>query len=223
MVVPLWGGIEGWGTKEEVRRSGRRGRGPELCGAAAGGDLGDGRSPGGVKRVECVVELSGGLVVLEGVADLAAGQAGRVGFQGGVDLFGERLAGRAGERPGGGAGGVVVKRERGVEVGRADLSLPVGEGVEEREADRVRLGAGGDLADDSGLGLGELSVGVVPQLAGVVVEAQLASLLGALNGRGELAGQAGVLERVVVAAFGQQSLSSAGDEQEAVAMPTSAW
>ena len=67
----------------------------------------------------------------------------------GVDLFGERLAGRAGQRPGGGAGGVVVERERGVEVLRADLPLAVGEGVEEREADRVRFGAGGDLAERS--------------------------------------------------------------------------
>ena len=93
-----------------------RGRGPELCGAAAGGDLGDGRSAGGLEGVECGVDLAGGLVVFEGVADLAAGQAGRVGGEGGVDLFGERLAGRAGQCPGGGAGGVVVERERGGEV-----------------------------------------------------------------------------------------------------------
>ncbi len=77
MVVPLWGGIEGWGTKEEVSRSVRGGRGPELRGPAAGGDLGHGRSAGGVEGVECVVEVAGGLVVFEGVADLAAGQAGR--------------------------------------------------------------------------------------------------------------------------------------------------
>jgi len=35
-----------------------------------------------------------------------------VGFQGGVDVFGERLAGCAAQRPGGGAGGVVVQRDR---------------------------------------------------------------------------------------------------------------
>ena len=109
-----------------------------------------------------------------------------------MDLFGERVAGGALEGPGGGAGGVVVKGERGLQVRagdvagaggvvvegerggqvlRADLSLAVGEGVDEREADRVRFGAGGDLADDPGRGVGELSVGVVPELTGVAVEA----------------------------------------------------
>ena len=63
--------------KEEVSRSGGCGRGPELRRAPAGGDLGDGRSAGCLEGAESVVELSGGLVVLEGVADLAAGQAGR--------------------------------------------------------------------------------------------------------------------------------------------------
>src|ERR1700730_11362383 len=142
MVVLFWGGIEGWGTKEEVSRSGGVGCGPELRWAAAGSDLGDGRAAGGLQGVQGVVELTGGLGVAEGVADLAAGQAGRAGLQRGVDLFGERLAGRAGQRPGGGPGRVVVQRERGGQVSRTDVALAVGERVEECEADRVRLGAG---------------------------------------------------------------------------------
>jgi len=73
MVVPLWMGIEGWGTKEEVSRSADRGRGLEVRGAAAGRDLGDCASAGGLEGAERVVDLTGGLVVLEGVADLAAG------------------------------------------------------------------------------------------------------------------------------------------------------
>ena len=76
-----------------------------------------------------MVDLACGLVVLERVADLAAGQTGGMGFEGGVDLFGERLAGGAVERPGGGAAGVVVERDRRLEVLRADLSFAVGEGV----------------------------------------------------------------------------------------------
>ena len=159
--------------------------------------------------------------MLERVADLAAGQAGRVGFQGGVDLFGERLAGRAVQRPAGGAGGVVVERERGVEVLRADLLFAVGEGVEEREADRVRLGAGGDLAEHAGKGFGELAVGVVPELASVWVESDLPGGLGVLEGRGEQAGEAGAVQRVVVAAFGQQALAAAGDDQDAVQVAVS--
>ena len=52
--VPLSVGIEGWGTKEEGKSLRGRGRGPELRGAAAGGDLGDGRSAGGLEGAECV-------------------------------------------------------------------------------------------------------------------------------------------------------------------------
>ena len=56
-----------------------------------------------------------------------------------------------------------------------DLAFAVGEGVEEREPDDVRLGAGGDLRDDPVVRLGrELSVGVMPQLARVIVERNLA-------------------------------------------------
>jgi len=64
--------------------------------------------------------------------------------------------------------------------------------------------------------LGELAVGVVPELAGVLVEVDLPGGLGVLEGRGEQAGEAGGGERVGVAAFGQQALASAGDEQDAV-------
>ena len=95
MVALLWVGIEGWGTKEEVSGSGGWGGGPELRRSAAGGDLGDCRSSGCLEGTECVVDLAGGLVVLEGVADLASGQTGLMGLQRGVDLLGERLAGRA--------------------------------------------------------------------------------------------------------------------------------
>ena len=49
MLVLLWVGMEGWGTKEEVSRSLGRDRGPELRGAAAGGDLGGGRPAGGLE------------------------------------------------------------------------------------------------------------------------------------------------------------------------------
>ena len=122
-----------------------------------------------------MIDLACGLVVLEGVADLAAGEPAGVGMEGGVDLFGERLTGRAVQRPGGGASGVVVERERGGEVRPTDLLLAVGEGVEEREADRVRLGAGGDLAEHAGQGSGELAVGVMPELAGAGVQPDIAS------------------------------------------------
>jgi hypothetical protein len=133
-----------------------------------------------------------------------------------VDLLGERLSCCVLQRPGGGSGGVVVQRERGVQVRRTDVPLAVGEGVDEREADCVRFGASGDLADDPVVGLCELSVGVMPELAGVRVEADLAGGLGVFESRGEQPRQAGAVERVVVAAFGQQALSSAGDEEDAV-------
>ncbi len=103
-----------------------------------------------MEGVEGVVDLAGGLVVVEGLADLAAGQSAGMLAQGGVDLLGERLAGRAGQCPRSGAGGVVLERERGGQVRGGDLAFAVGEGVEEREPDDVRFGAGGDLGSVGG-------------------------------------------------------------------------
>ena len=92
-----------------------------------------------------------------------------------VDLLSERIAGRAGQRPRRGPGGVVLQRERSGQVRGGDLALAVGEGVDEREPDHVRLSAGGDLADDSVAGLrSELAIGVMPQLTRVRVEPDLA-------------------------------------------------
>ena len=62
--------------------------------------------------------------------------------------------------------GVVPERERGGQVRRLDLPGGVEQGVDEREADRVRFGAGADRAGDPGLGFGELLVGVCPGAAG---------------------------------------------------------
>ena len=84
-----------------------------------------------MQGVEGVVDLAGGLVVMEGLADLAAGQPFGVLVRDGVDLFGERVAGRADQRPRGGPGGVVLQGERGGQVRGGDLGLAVGEGVDE--------------------------------------------------------------------------------------------
>ena len=86
-----------------------------------------------------------------------------------MDLLGERVAGGLSERPGGGACGVVPERERGVEMLGLDGLLSVEQRVEEREPDDVRFGAGGELAGQPVGGLGELRVGVPPQLARVGV------------------------------------------------------
>jgi hypothetical protein len=48
-----------------------------------------------------------------------------------------------------------------------DLAGVVEQGVDERETDRVRFGAGADRAGDPRLRLRELLVGVCPRLAGV--------------------------------------------------------
>ena len=52
-----------------------------------------------------------------------------------------------------------------------DLAGAVGERVEEREADRVRFGAGAERAGDPVVGFSEPGVCVPPQSAGVFVEA----------------------------------------------------
>jgi hypothetical protein len=140
---------------------------------------------------------------LEGVADLAAGQSAGVVLEGGVDLLGERVAGRALQRPGGGAGGVVPQRERGLEVLGVDLAGAVGERVEDGEADRVRFGAGVERAGDSGgLGGRELRLGVVPELARGLIEPHAAGGAGVLDRTAQHSGQAGAGERVGAAAFG---------------------
>jgi hypothetical protein len=58
-----------------------------LRGASAGGDLRGAGAPGGTQRVEGVIDLAGGLVVVECLADLAAGQPARMLAQDVVDLF----------------------------------------------------------------------------------------------------------------------------------------
>ena len=83
--------------------------------------------------------MAGGLVVLEGVVDLAAGQPAGMVVQGGVDLFGERVAGCRVECLGGGAGGVVPDRECCLEVLGLDLVGAVEQRVDEREANGVRF------------------------------------------------------------------------------------
>src|SRR6266550_4391700 len=93
--------------REECGSVGGGGGGPAFCGAAGGEDPRAGRAAGVSERVECPVEVGGGLVAVEEVAQLGAGQPVGVAGQRGVDLFGERIAGRALECPGGGAGGVV--------------------------------------------------------------------------------------------------------------------
>lgn len=99
---------------------------------------------------------------------------------------------------------------------RTDVAGAVGDGVEQGEADDVRFAAGGDLAQDARLWLSELVVGLVPELAGVGVQADLSGGLGAREGLREQARQVGGGEGVGVAAFGEQALASAGDDQDPV-------
>ena len=88
--------------------------------------------------------------------------------------------------------------------------------VDQREADRVRLGAGGELAGEPLGGLGERGVGVPPQLARVGGELDAAGALGVLERGREVAGEPGVFERVRVAAFGQQPDASDPEKQKPV-------
>jgi hypothetical protein len=117
VTAPLSGVVLAAVSGEGVAWSGRRCcGGPELGGASGGGDVGAGRAAGELECAERLLDLVGWPVVLEDVADLAAGQSCRVMLEGGVDLLGERVACGACWRPGGAAGCVVPERERGLEV-----------------------------------------------------------------------------------------------------------
>ena len=70
-----------------------------------------------------------------------------------------------------------------------DLGLAVEQRVEEREADRVRLGAGGDVPGEPVERLGELRVGVPPQLPRVRGERDLPAGVGVLQDRGEVSAE----------------------------------
>jgi hypothetical protein len=91
--------------------------------------------------------------------------------------------------------------------------------VEHREADRVRFGAGADRTGDPGLGFGEPLVGAAPVLAGCLCEVDLAGVAGGVERFCERAVEAGAVERVGVAAFGQQADAAAAEQQEAVEQP----
>ena len=77
--------------------------------------------------------------------------------------------------------GVVPERERGVEMLGLDRLLAVEQCVEKREPDDVRLGAGGELAVETGCGLGQLRVGLPPQLARVRRELTLPAVWACLS------------------------------------------
>jgi hypothetical protein len=101
----------------------------------------------------------------------------------------------------------------------ADRVGGVEQRVEEREPDDVGFGAGGELAGEPVGGLGELWVGVPPDLAGVGGELDLPGAAGVLERGREVAREAGVFERVRVAAFGEQPDASDRQEQETVQQP----
>ena len=100
-----------------------------------------------------------------------------------------------------------------------DRLLAVEQCVEKREPDDVRLGAGGQLAVETVCGLGQLRVGMPPQLARVRGERDLAGGVGVLEHAGEVAPEAGAFQRLRVAAFGQQPDTSDGREDEPVQEP----
>ena len=140
--------------------------------------------------------------------------------QRGVDLFGERVAGRVLQRPVGGAGGVVPERERRLEMLGLDGAFAVGERVDQRESDDVCFCAGADRAGDPALVcVRELGVGVVPQLTRGGLEGETSGGARVLDRGAEQALQAGAGERVAGSAFGQQPLPSTADEQEPVREP----
>ena len=107
-----------------------------------------------------------------------------------MDLFGDRVAGAVPERPGGGALRVVPERECGLEVLLVDTGLFVDQRVDQREADGVRFGAGGEVAGEPVGGLGQLRVGGSPERSGVLIEADRSDGAGVLDGAGEVAGKA---------------------------------
>ena len=87
---------------------------------------------------------------------------------------------------------------------------------------RLRLGVrmGAERAGDTG-GVRdcELLVGVVPQFACLLVQAEAAGGAGVLDRAAEHGGQAGAVKRVSVAAFGEQAGSPAGAEHESIGEP----
>ena len=80
----------------------------------------------------------------------------------------------------------------------------------------MRLGAGGDVPGEPVERLGQLRVGVPPQLPRVRGEPDLALGVGVLQRRGEVLLKAGAFERFGVAALGEQPDAPAGADQEAV-------
>ena len=130
----------------------RAGGGPELGGAAGGEDAWLVILPSWASAASAWSSWPVGGCGAAGRADLGAGQpvGERVGERG-VDLVGR--AGRRSRAPAPRwlSGRVVPERERGGQVRRAGSGGGVEQGVDEREADRVRFSAGADRAGDPGL------------------------------------------------------------------------
>ena len=137
---------------------------PAFGGAAAGVDLGVSGAARGGERLQGSVELSAGRLRCtwwESWVRVSPSGA-RISAAWSCSASGSPVA--LSECPAGGSDGVVPERERGVQVLGADLVLAVEQRVDQREADRVRFSAGGDVAGKPVVRLGELRVGVPPQL-----------------------------------------------------------
>lgn len=103
--------------------------------------------PSGVgKCAERGVDTGGGLVAIEQVAQLGAGEPVGAGGERGADLFGEGVAGGGGDGPVDGARRVVPQGHPGAQMGGADCAAAVDERVEQSEAQHVRFCSGGERA-----------------------------------------------------------------------------
>ena len=163
------------------------------------------------------------LLRLNSSENLGAGEAGGAFLGGGPQPVGGRVAERVAEDPVCGGGAIAPHGQGGLEVLWADPLGEVKQRVGQREADGVRLGAGGRGAGQAGSVGRQLAVGIDPTLAGGVVEGDRPVLEGepqrhahGVADLGESLGVERAAERKELGALDR-------DEQVAVPMPTSAW
>ena len=192
-----------------------------------GPECGEGTAAGNVAKCgyaeraeffEGLVDGGTAEVAVEEIADLFSGEAVVCRLKSLEDAIGDGVCDRGTEEGAGRIGTVVPEGEGCLKVGQLDDGAAVESGVEGAQAEYLSFGTTGGGGAESGMGLTQDGVVVVPKFGGgrVASKAEFALALYPLDGQAETARDGGLLFGVDVAAIGEALAALHAGPQAAV-------